>query len=118
MTYAELNAMIKRMGLPVTYHHWQSGHVPPLPYLVYWFDEQRYFTADNVIYEKIASVQLELYSDRKNFAAEEQVEQILDENEIVYDKYEEYIESERLLEQVYEFEVLLEVTENERQGKC
>lgn len=118
MTYAELNAMIKRTGLPVTYHHWQSGHVPPLPYLVYWFDEQRYFAADNGIYKKIASVQLELYSDRKNFAAEEQVEQILDENEIVYDKYEEYIESERLLEQVYEFEVLLEVTENERQGKC
>ena len=46
------------------------------------------------------------------------MERILDESEIVYDKYEEYIESERLLEQVYEFEVLLEVTENEWQGKC
>ena len=117
MTYTKIHKMIKRMGLPATYHHWQPGHVPPLPYLVYLVDEQRYFAADNVVYQKIASVRLELYSDRKNFAAEEQIERIFEEDEIVYDKYEEYIESEKLFEQVYEFEVMLEVAENERQGK-
>ena len=49
-----------------------------------------------------------MYSDQKNFAAEERVERILDENKIVYDKLEAYIESEKLLEQIYEFELLLE----------
>ena len=58
MTYAEINALIKSMGLPVTYHHWQPGKVPPLPYLVYWFDDMQHFAADNVMYQKILSVQV------------------------------------------------------------
>ena len=61
MTYAEINALIKSMGLPVTYHHWQPGKVPPLPYLVFWFDDMQHFAADNVMYQKILSVQLELW---------------------------------------------------------
>ncbi len=108
MTYVEIYTLIRSIGLPVTYHHWQPGKVPSLPYLVYWVDETRHFTADNRIYQKIVSIQLELYSDQKNFAAEERVERILDENKIVYDKLEAYIESEKLLEQIYEFELLLE----------
>lgn len=96
MTYAEINALIKSMGLPVTYHHWQPGKVPPLPYLVFWFDDMQHFAADNTMYQKILSVQLELYSNRKNFAAEEKVERVLDANEIVYEKYEEYIDTEKV----------------------
>lgn len=116
MTYAEINALIKSMGLPVTYHHWQPGKVPPLPYLVFWFDDMQHFAADNVMYQKILSVQLELYSNLKNFAAEEKVERVLDANEIVYEKYEEYIDTEKLFEQVYTFEVLLEGAD-EQEGK-
>ena len=55
-------------------------------------------------------------SNRKNFAAEEKVERVLDANEIVYEKYEEYIDTEKLFEQVYTFEVLLEGAD-EQEGK-
>lgn len=109
VTYPEIAALISSVGLPYTYHHWEVGKVPPLPYIVFLYDQQRGFTADNSMYQKIVSVTLELYSNKKDFNAEERVEQTLEENGIIYEKYEEYISSEKMFEQVYEFEVLLEV---------
>ena len=44
------------------------------------------------------------------------MERVLDANEIVYEKYEEYIDTEKLFEQVYTFEVLLEGAD-EQEGK-
>lgn len=108
MTYESIYAMLEHTGLPCIYHHWEPGNVPPLPYLVFWYDERNDFIADNTVYQKIVSVTLELYSSRKEFRAEERVEYVLEANNIVYEKSETYIASEKILEQVYEFEVLLE----------
>lgn len=118
MTYKEIYAMLESMRLPCTYHHWEPGHVPPLPYLVFWYDGRNDFAADNIPYLKVVSVTLELYSSRKDFQAEQQVERVLEANEIVYDKYEEYIKSEKLLEQIYEFEILLEEDTDEQESEC
>ena len=108
MTYESIYTMLEHTGLPCTYHHWEPGNVPPLPYLVFWYDGRNDFMADNTVYQKIVSVTLELYSSRKDFWAEERVECVLEANNIVYEKNETYIASEKMLEQVYEFEVLLE----------
>ena len=51
---------------------------------------------------------MELYSNQKDFKSESQIESVLERNEIVYNKTEEYISSEKMFEQVYEFELLLE----------
>lgn len=108
MTYAEIADLISSTGLPCVYHHWEKGKAPPLPYLVFYYDSRSDFKADNRNYQKIVSVTLELYSERKNFAAEETVEAVLEKNGIPYTKEETYIESECMFENIYEFEVLLE----------
>lgn len=58
--------------------------------------------ADNKVFKKIDNVSIELYTSKKDLAAESKIEQILDDNEIPYETYEVYIDSEKLFQKVYE----------------
>ena len=48
---------------------------------------------------------VELYTDKKDIALEEELEKILDAQGIFYNKTETYIKSEKLYEVLYELEV-------------
>ena len=50
-------------------------------------------------------VHIELYSDSKDPALENRVEDVFDKNEIFYNKSEVWIESEKLYEILYTFEM-------------
>lgn len=108
MTYTDIAKMMEQMHLPFAYHHFERGKAPPLPYFVFYYDGRSDFSADNHAYQKIVEVTLELYSNQKDFKSESQIESVLERNEILYDKTEEYISSEKMFEQIYEFELLLE----------
>ena len=53
---------------------------------------------------KINEVHIELYTDLKDLAVEQQLEDVLDEHGIFYNKSETWIESEKLYEVLYTFE--------------
>ena len=63
-----------------------------------------HFSADGKVYYKINEVHIELYTDCKDLAAEQKLEDVLDEHGIFYNKSETWIESERLYEVLYMFE--------------
>ena len=48
---------------------------------------------------------MELYTDTKDLSVERQVEAVLDEHGIFYDRSEVWIESEKLYEVLYSFEM-------------
>lgn len=50
-------------------------------------------------------MRIELYTDKKEPDVEEQVEAVLDEHGIFYNKTEVWIESEKLYEVLYSFEM-------------
>lgn len=100
MTQAELFQMLKSTGLPVTYYEWTAP--PSLPYIVYLFADSDNFGADNQVYVDIENYQVELYSDKKDKPSEKLVEDKLKENEIYYEKSEEYIESEKMYQIIYD----------------
>ena len=50
---------------------------------------------------------LELYTDSKDFALEQQVEQVLRTAEFTWNKTEDYLEDEEMYEVLYEMEVLM-----------
>ena len=108
MTYTDIAKMKEQMHLPFAYHHFERDKAQPLPYFVFYYDGRSDFSADNHAYQKIVEVTLELYSNQKDFKSESQIESVLERNDIVYDKTEEYISSEKMFEQIYEFELLLE----------
>lgn len=105
MTYEEIAAMVKEMGLPCAYHHFAEGESQPPPFVVFLSPGEHVFHADNIRYAGWKQLDVELYTDIKNPAAEQMVEDVLTAHEISYVKSEIWIESEKLYEVLYEMEV-------------
>ena len=63
------------------------------------------FSADGKVYLKVSSVNIELYTDSKDLSVEQKLEAVLDTHGIFYDKTEVWIESEKLYEVLYSFEM-------------
>lgn len=99
----KLYTILKSTGLEVAYSHFNEP--PLLPYLVYLALDSDNFGADNKVYQKINNYQIELYSDYKDPATEEVLEDTLDSNGIFYDKFEVYIESEKLYQVAYQIQI-------------
>ena len=104
-----LNIM-REIGFPFAYHHFAEGESPSPPFLVFLTPASSNFSADGKVYFKVNEVHIELYTDYKNPSVEEKVEAVLDRHGIFYNKTETFIESEKLYETLYIFE--MEVTEN------
>lgn len=101
----KLLEMIKAIGLPSAYHHFAEGESPDPPFLVYLLPVSDNFSADGKVYFNANEVHIEVYTDYKSPKVEEQVEAVLDEYGIFYNKSEVYIESEKLYEVLYIFEM-------------
>ena len=105
MTIEELAAVLQKMGIPFAYDHFAEGESPEPPFICYLLPGSDNFAADGMAYFKISEVWIELYTDRKDLAVERKVEDVLDGQEIFYDKTEVWIQSEKLYEVLYSFEV-------------
>ncbi|MCG7329911.1 hypothetical protein [Streptococcus cristatus] len=103
MTPEEVIALIRTIGLPSAYHHFEEGHSPKPPYLVYHFPSFEHYGADNGVYHKQLECDLELYTSLKDLATEQQVEHVLDTAPFYYDKVEVYLPSEKLYQVTYSF---------------
>lgn len=110
MTLAEIYALLKQTGYPVAYHHFESSPTNPAPtppYILYLIPYSTSYGPDNdksMIRNK--HLQVELYTTKKDIAAEGRLESILDSAKIQYDKTEGYIESEKLYQIIYEFNLI------------
>lgn len=101
----KLLEIIKRIGLPNAYHHFAEGESPEPPFLIYLLPASDNFSADGKVYFKANEVHIEVYTDYKSLNIEEKVEAVLDEHGIFYNKSEVFIESEKLYEVLYIFEM-------------
>ena len=99
----ELLQMLNEMQIPFAYHHFAEGEAVEPPFICYLLPGSNNFSADGKVYHKINEVHIELYTDFKDLAVEQQVEDVLDEHEIFYNKSEVWIESEKLYEVLYTF---------------
>lgn len=107
MTEAEVFQMVKSIGFPVAYHHFAEGQEPTKPYIVYLYPGSNNVSADGIVYQSVTQLDIELYTDKKNLAAEKAVEAVLKEHGLFYEKTESYLETEKMFEVLYEMEVLI-----------
>ena len=105
MTMEELVAMLQKMGIPFAYDHFAEGESPEPPFICYLLPGSNNFAADGKVYFRINQVRIELYTDSKDLSVERKVEMVLDESGIFYNKSEVWIQSEKLYEVLYSFEV-------------
>lgn len=106
MTYQEIISLLSEINLPYAYDHFAEGESPDPPFMVFLFPRSVNFGADGKVYQKINVLHLELYTDAKAPDIENQVEAVLDQHGIFYEKTEVWIADERLYEVLYEMEVL------------
>lgn len=100
----ELLQILNETKIPFVYHHFAEGESPEPPFICYLLPGSNHFSADGKVYYKINEVHIELYTDCKDLAAEQKLEDVLNEHGIFYNKSETWIESERLYEVLYMFE--------------
>ena len=89
MTRERIEAILDVLEIEYRYHH---------------FEETRNFSADGKVYFKSDKVDIELYTDEKDFELEERVEAALDAADLFWQKSEQYIKSENMYEVLYEVE--------------
>ena len=105
MTIENLVEMLQEMEIPFAYDHFAEGESPDPPFICYLIPGSNNFAADGKVYFKINQVRIELYTDSKDLAVERKVEMVMDESGIFYNKSEVWIQSEKLYEVLYSFEV-------------
>ncbi len=115
-------SILNEIGLPYAYDHFSEGESPNPPFICYLlpFSEGESpnppficyllpgsdnFAADGRVYYKINDVHIELYTDYKNTELELKVEEVLDRYSIFYNKSEVWIDSEKLYEVLFQFEM-------------
>ena len=101
----ELLQILNETQISFAYHHFAEGELPEPPFICYLLPGSNNFSADGKVYYKINGVHIELYTDLKDLAVEQQLEDVLDEHGIFYNKSETWIESEKLYEVLYTFEM-------------
>lgn len=105
MTLTELKNIlqgIEGFENKVTYRAFPVNHAPKLPYICYLETNTSNFNADSKVYVKRQYVDVELYTKMKDPSVEALVEEALNENLIIWEKYEEYISSEEVYQITYE----------------
>ena len=101
----DLIKLLGETGIPFAYDHFAEGESPEPPFLCYLLPGSDNFSADGKVYHKISEVRLELYTDYKDLASEQKVEDTLDAAGLFYNKTETWIDSEKLYEVLYSFDM-------------
>lgn len=101
----EIESILRRMNISFRYFLFSEKEVVEPPFLVWYLPESNNFFADGIVYEKITRLNLELYTDQKEFELEERLESLLEAEGIAWNKTEAFLDEEQLYEVLYEMEV-------------
>ena len=105
MTIENIVEMLQEMNIPFAYDHFAEEESPEPPFICYLIPGSDNFAADGKVYFKMNEVRIEMYTDFKDLDLESRVEGVLDGHEIFYNKSETWIQSEKLYEVMYSFEM-------------
>ena len=111
MTYRQIAEMVSSIGVPYAYYQFPNNTGIAPPFVCFYFDSSNDFAADNVNYQRIRPLTLELYTDNKDFTLEQTVENILNQNGLVYSREETFLDSEKMYMVTFMTEII--ITEGE-----
>lgn len=108
MQYKDVSDMIGEMKLPYAYYAFPENTEQATPFVVFWYPQNDGYYADGENYVPIHVLYIELYTDHKDPAIEAQVEQVLRNHDMAWEKGEETIESELMYLVRYQSEVIID----------
>lgn len=107
MTISSINTMIKGFELPYSYYAFPEGTGQAPPFITWFFDNSDDLYADNLNYQRIEVLNIELYTMYKDFEKESSIESALTSAGFSFYKEENYISSEKMYQTAYEMEIVI-----------
>ena len=89
------------------YYQYPEDSAPDLPYLIFYYPSTNNESADSVVWANINRLNIELYTENKDFLKESMIEAVLNKYGFFYNKIETYIDDEKMYEVLYEVEVVI-----------
>lgn len=105
MSIEQIAEILKLTGYPVAYYMFPKKKAQNPPYIIYYEPGSNNFVADNVVYQPIKQITVELYTETKDPTAETAIETALKNAEIAWNKIETWIDTDNMYQIAYEFEV-------------
>lgn len=110
MTLSELKTALEGVNNnafkdKVAYRAFPVGAAPDLPFICFMETETSNFFADAKVYKKVQGIDIEFYSSHKDTVSEAGIEEMLNANQILWDKTETYIDSHNMLQVVYDITI-------------
>ena len=107
MTYKEIAEMISSVGVPYAYYQFPEDTPQTPPFICFFYSNSDDVFGDDTNYQTILQLNIELYTNVKNFTLESSIEDVLKQNGLTYYKEENYLDSEKLYQIAYEMEVII-----------
>lgn len=101
MTQDKIRQMLEELEIPFRYHHFSQKEMEdiPLPIAVWIIPGTENFHADGQTYQRIRKLEIELYTDDKDWELEEKLENILTKHGIAWEQTaSEWLQSEKMWE--------------------
>lgn len=109
MKLTELVSLLRATGYPVAFSHFKvdsNNPAPSLPFVTYLTPSTENLIADNEVYQKVLNIEIELYTKNKDLTAESTLENMLNENELPFDYFQLWLESEQVFQTIYEVRMI------------
>lgn len=107
MTTKGIKQMIESVGVPFAYYQFEDGTALKPPFICFYYPASDDVYADDENYQAITELTIELYSEYRDFETEALIEAALKANGLTYAKAEAHEDDEKLMEIIYETEVIL-----------
>ena len=107
MTFQEVSSMIGEFGIDYAYYQFAKGTDQATPFVCFFYSDNNDLLADDSNYQKIENLNIELYTDEKDFTLEAQVEAVLSDHGMVWSRSETYLDDEKMYEVIYEMDVVI-----------
>ena len=106
MTLSEFTAILKTTELPVAYLAFLADNCPAMPFITYPETGSNNFGADGKVFQKVRTMQIDLFTKQKSPETEELLEDVLDEAGIFWNKVQTVEDTESCQRYTYEIEIL------------
>lgn len=107
MTYKAIAQMVESIGLPCAYSHFVDDTVKAPPFICWIYPGREDFFGDDRNYQKIETVQLELYTKTKDIQKEAAVEAVLSAYGFTWVRQEGFLDDEKMQMTTWNFDVVI-----------
>ena len=106
MDLKEFKKVLDASGMPVAYLAFPASKCPKMPFVTFQETGSNNFGADGRVYQKVKTMQVDLFTKKKQPAAEDALESALDDAGIFWNKYQTIDDEESCQRYTYEIEII------------